>query len=199
MLLQLLVIKALLATTTGTRSHGFVAVKSSEDRMGCSPVRPCHDCNRIVRTWETKTKRSSIIVSRATSHRSSTSVLLSSPLNEYDVAPIIHSLESLRLEANEYAEQFGLGLPEAAMFGLFASIRKSSYEHLGLRGKSFVLRGRAIEEALQQPTQWASFFTMNDLEKALEDDFLDAARGSTDNRKGWKVRPKIRIVNFFIL
>jgi hypothetical protein len=32
------------------------------------------------------------------------------------------------------------------------------------------------------------FFTMQHLEKALEDDFLDAARGSTDNRKGWKVR-----------
>ncbi len=31
------------------------------------------------------------------------------------------------------------------------------------------------------------FFTFDDLVKALEDDFLDADRGSTDNRKGWKV------------
>jgi hypothetical protein len=34
---------------------------------------------------------------------------------------------------------------------------------------------------------WDNFFTMRDLEKAVTDDFLDAARGSTDNRKGWKV------------
>lgn len=34
---------------------------------------------------------------------------------------------------------------------------------------------------------FAGFFTMKDIAKAVEDDFLDAAKGSTDNRKGWKV------------
>jgi hypothetical protein len=184
--LRIVVIQTLLATTIGTRIHAFNAVKSSRDVICRSPARPCHDLNRIVAALDTKARRT--VSSRATSHQSSSSVLLSSALNAYDAAPIIHSLESLRLEANEYAEQFGLGHPEAAVFSLFSSIRKSSHEHLGLRGKPFVVRGAAIEEALQQPTQWASFFTMNDLERALQDDFLDAARGSTDNRKGWKVR-----------
>ena len=31
------------------------------------------------------------------------------------------------------------------------------------------------------------FFTFDDLAQAVEDDFLDANRGSTDNRQGWKV------------
>ena len=55
----------------------------------------------------------------------------------------------------------------------------------------FVLRHNEIQQALGQETQWPGFFRVTDLEKALDDDFLDAARGSTDNRKGWQVRTGI--------
>jgi hypothetical protein len=62
---------------------------------------------------------------------------------------------------------------------------------LGLQGYPLVLRKATLEQVLMPPENsvlFQNFFTMADLEKAVEDDFLDAARGSTDNRKGWKVR-----------
>lgn len=99
---------------------------------------------------------------------------------------VLKTLESLQAVSNEYAETFGLGAAEAAFYGLFLSLRQSNLA-LGLKGSPFVLRHSDIESALHQPTQWPGFFTMQDLENALADDFLDAARGSTDNRKGWMV------------
>ena len=92
-------------------------------------------------------------------------------------------------EANEYAESFGLGPAEAAFYAYFTGIRKTSENTvlLGLKGKPFVLRHDDIVHSIGQNSGWPGFFTDNDLEKAVNDDFLDAARGSTDNRKGWKI------------
>lgn len=101
-------------------------------------------------------------------------------------ASILQTIESIKDEANEYAESFGLGPSEAAFYGLFLSIRRLRIP-LGLHGHPFLLRHTEIETALHQPSRWPGFFTLGDLEKALSDDFLDAARGSTDNRKGWQV------------
>ncbi len=81
-------------------------------------------------------------------------------------------------DANDYAEQFGLSGAEATLYGLVQALRNSP---MGLTGRPFVLRKEEIPHSLE------GFFTMEHLEKALEEDFLDAARGSTDNRKGWKV------------
>ena len=50
---------------------------------------------------------------------------------------------------------------------------------IGLRGKPFVLRGDQVEKAIG--ASFGGFFTFNDLEKAMNDDFLDAGRGTTDN------------------
>jgi hypothetical protein len=68
--------------------------------------------------------------------------------------------------------------------GFFALLNaiKTSGISLGLRGVPFVLRREEL------PVNFGQFFTMKDVAKAVEDDFLDAAKGSTDNRKGWKVR-----------
>jgi hypothetical protein len=100
---------------------------------------------------------------------------------------VLQTLETLQSTANEYADSFDLGPAEAAFYALFLSLRQSKVP-LGLHGQPFVLRNAQVEQSLRQPTQWPGFFTMKDLEKAVSDDFLDAARGSTDNRKGWRVR-----------
>lgn len=89
--------------------------------------------------------------------------------------------------AKEYSEMFGLGASEAAFYGLLEAMRKSGIAY-GSKGHPFVLRKNQIAEVTSEDSCFDGFFTMKDLEKALEDDFLDAARGSTDNRKGWKVR-----------
>jgi len=100
---------------------------------------------------------------------------------------VLRAMESLKNEANEHAEMFGLTPADAAVYALFAAIKQAPVP-LGLKGLPFVLRHNEIQKALGQETQWPGFFSMVDLEKALDDDFLDAARGSTDNRKGWQVR-----------
>jgi hypothetical protein len=106
----------------------------------------------------------------------------SSSMNE----AVLRTMESVRDEANEYAEMFGLTTADAAFYALFAAIIKEA--PLGPKGEPFVLRHDQVVKALHQDSAWPGFFTMKDLEKAVNDDFLDAARGTTDNRKGWKVR-----------
>lgn len=100
---------------------------------------------------------------------------------------VLSSMESVKGSSFEYADMFGLGAPEATCFAIFSAIRSAPIP-LGLLGKPFVLRHDEITAALGQESQLPGFFTIEDLEKAVEDDFLDAARGSTDNRAGWKVR-----------
>jgi hypothetical protein len=99
---------------------------------------------------------------------------------------VLQHLETWPALANDYAESFGLGPAEAAFYGLFGALRQSQIP-LGLHGQPFVLSHDDIQAAWPQPTHWPGFFTLQDLERAVSEDFLDAARGSTDNRKGWKV------------
>jgi hypothetical protein len=109
-------------------------------------------------------------------------------------------MESLRDEANEYAETFGLTPADAAFYALFAAIIKeaplgssssksSNNSSIKSGAQPFVLRHDQVVRALRQESTWPGFFTVKDLEKAVNDDFLDAALGTTENRKGgWKVR-----------
>jgi hypothetical protein len=106
----------------------------------------------------------------------------SSPLKE----AVLRTMESVRDEANEYGEMFGLSTADAAFYALFAAIIKEA--PLGPKGEPFVLRHDEVVKALHQDSDWTGFFTIKDVEKAVNDDFLDAALGTTDNRKGWKVR-----------
>lgn len=108
------------------------------------------------------------------------------------------------LLGREHAEMFGLDESEneneslqtsAGMFALLDAIKHTlvADEGLGLFGYPLVLRKAEIERAMgteeTTTTLFESSFTMKDLEKALEVDFLDASRGSTDNRKGWNISP----------
>jgi hypothetical protein len=99
---------------------------------------------------------------------------------------VLNTMESVRDEANDYVEMFGLTTADAAFYALFAAIIKEA--PLGPKGEPFVLRHDQVVKALHQDSAWPGFFTIKDLEKAVNDDFLDAALGTTDNRKGWKVR-----------
>lgn len=99
---------------------------------------------------------------------------------------VLEQLSSNVGTAREYAETFALSKTEAGLYGLFHAIRTSGMA-LGMNGLPFVVRKKELEKALDETDVLDGFFDMDDLEKALEDDFLDASRGSTDNRKGWKI------------
>lgn len=90
--------------------------------------------------------------------------------------------------SKQWAEMFDLTDESGAAFhALFSGIRSSAA--LGLKGKPFYLKSKDILKAIgnSEGGGFDGFFTFDDLVKALEDDFLDADRGSTDNRQGWKV------------
>jgi len=101
---------------------------------------------------------------------------------------LLDSISSSSQEAKEWSDMFGLTDSEAAFYALFKGIRNSV--PLGLKGHPFVLHQADIVKALDYPEGtdvFKGWFTKSDLEKAVNDDFLDADRGSTDNRKGWQV------------
>jgi hypothetical protein len=111
----------------------------------------------------------------------------------------------------EYAETFGLDednenddvddntkveqYTSAGLYALLDSIKTTLPDRLGLSGHPFLLRKNKLESSMIDETPnsmiqlFDGFYTMNDLEQALSDDFLDASRGSTDNRKGWSIQP----------
>lgn len=104
---------------------------------------------------------------------------------------ILSRIKNAAEESKQWADMFELADESGAAFhALFSGIRSS--ENLGLKGKPFYLKSSDILKAMgneENPKDgFSGFFTYDDLTKALEDDFLDADRGSTDNRKGWKVR-----------
>jgi hypothetical protein len=117
---------------------------------------------------------------------------------------VLYKMSCLRQEAIDYAAQYDLGTYEATVYALFQALRLVQVP-LGLSkappaqeaAQPILWRRDEIYEAMQilQDTTnndtsciiWSNFFTMTDLKKAVSDDFLDAARGSIDNRKGWKV------------
>lgn len=109
---------------------------------------------------------------------------------------VLQSITNNRKESCEYAEMFGLSNENAAFYSLFTAIRNT--QTLGLKGSPFLLRHDEICNAFKKDnneettattgTGWPGFFTMQDLEKAVTDDFLDAARGSTTaTSKGWQI------------
>lgn len=102
---------------------------------------------------------------------------------------VLQTIEAMQDEATQYAEMFGLEASEAAFYALFSALAHTV--PFGVPGQPVHLVKDEIAKALggdNKNSPFAGYFTMKDLEKALEDDFLDAARGSTDNRQGWKVR-----------
>lgn len=78
---------------------------------------------------------------------------------------------------------------------------KEQQQLLGLNGTPFYIPSKLLhqvessssngndehQQQQQQHQLFTNYFHFEHLSKALEEDFLDAQRGSTDNRKGWKV------------
>mmetsp|Transcript_42359 Transcript_42359/g.61877 ORF Transcript_42359/g.61877 Transcript_42359/m.61877 type:complete len:676 (+) Transcript_42359:203-2230(+) len=106
---------------------------------------------------------------------------------------ILNEMQHATKSSFEWSESFGLNGEEAAFYALFSSIRSLSNDVLGINGKPFYLAQDQIVKAIKKgsgeesASTIAGYFTFDDLAKALEEDFLDADRGSTDNKKGWKV------------
>ena len=116
-------------------------------------------------------------------------------------ASILESMSSSVEAANEWSDSFGFSnQAETTFYALFLAIRNSCT--LGVKGAPFHLKENEILNAMTHDSDGIStgtsssssssssfihFFTMNDLKNAVNNDFLDAQRGSTDNRKGWKV------------
>jgi hypothetical protein len=114
---------------------------------------------------------------------------------------ILSRIADAAASSREWAQDFDLVSESGALFhALFSGIRSSAA--LGIRGKPFYLKSEDVmrvtmkdhegvheeeEEEDMGNKGFVGFFTFDDLAKALQDDFLDASRGSTDVRQGWKV------------
>jgi hypothetical protein len=110
--------------------------------------------------------------------------------NTDDTQKILSAITAAASESKSWASDFGLTEESgAAFYALFSGIRSAG--SLGVKGKPFFIKHSDMLSALELENEkdaFAGFFTFNDMAKAVEDDFLDAIRGSTDNRKGWQVR-----------
>lgn len=104
-------------------------------------------------------------------------------------------------EGRQWADEFGFEEGEGAFYAIFRAIRKMDSKIgvgsdggklLGLDGTPFYVPASLLaraESASGEGTNKLSdyCFHFSHLETALEEDFLDATVGSTDNRKGWQV------------
>ena len=102
---------------------------------------------------------------------------------------ILERIESATPSATQWGESFDLSPSEVAFYALFAGIK--SCAALGLKGRPFYLKQADVVSAMKadddSSSPFAGFFTFDDLTTAVEEDFLDANRGSTNNAQGWKV------------
>ena len=136
-------------------------------------------------TTTTRRRLSWVLAATVAPPTESTSSTVGGGDDKYKQA-VLQTMSELQQESNQYAEMFGLDSTEAAFYALFGAL--SRVIPLGLSGQPVCLRRQEIVDAQLATTALDGYFTMHDLEKAVNDDFLDAARGSTDNRQGWKVR-----------
>lgn len=108
--------------------------------------------------------------------------------NPQSAEAVLESLRSVADESRDYASSFELGDFEADTFALVRAIRASV--PLGLKSQPFVLRREQIAQALnrnQDDNYYNNWFTLEDLSHAVQDDFLDAALGSTNPQKPWQI------------
>ena len=107
-----------------------------------------------------------------------------------DAHKILSAVKASVPESKRWASDFGLERESGMAFhALFTGIRSAA--SMGVNGKPFFLKKNEIQSALEDTNEsnpFSGFFTFDDMADAVEDDFLDAIRGSTDNRKGWSVR-----------
>ena len=117
---------------------------------------------------------------------------------------IIEYQQSLE-DGKKWSTEFGFAeegeeAPESAFYAIFRAIRNvdaktnnangssDGEKLLGLSGTPFYVPGYILAKAEgKHQNAFCDFFHFPHLAKALEEDFLDAQRGSTNNRKGWQV------------
>ena len=140
------------------------------------------------------TKLHSIVDAEAIqSIRPSTQQLVDQFLSEYGT-----SLD----EGRQWAHEFGFNEGEGSFYSIFRAIRSmdingsaESIKLLGLNGTPFYVSASQLAQVEENNTsgnegmtRLSDFkFHFSHLATALEEDFLDATVGSTDNRKGWQV------------
>lgn len=106
-------------------------------------------------------------------------------------------------EGRQWAHEFGFNEGEGSFYAIFRAIRSMDSNNsaepeeeriklMGLTGKPFYVSQLALVEENASDnegmTKLSDFkFHFSHLATALEEDFLDATVGSTDNRKGWQV------------
>lgn len=128
------------------------------------------------------------------------------PLAQQFLTSYEQSLE----EGQQWANEFGFAdgsegelSSEGAFYSIFRAFRKMDHdgngELLGLDGTPFYIPSSLLKNAESEfsskqqlsnggeKNAFTSYFNFQHLATALEEDFLDAQRGSTDNRKGWQV------------
>ena len=128
----------------------------------------------------------------------STDASTTTPVDHLLDSTILERIESATPSAVQWGESFDQSSSEVAFYALFAGL-KSCDAALGLKGRPFYLKQADVVAAMNTDSgstsddndnvssPFAGFFTFDDLKTAVEDDFLDANRGSTNNAQGWKV------------
>ena len=145
------------------------------------------------RNWGSSSQVPPPIASFLSSSSSSVAFEISSTGEEDENSLVItEEMQKVQQESIDYANSMDVASSCRdfdLFYALFRAIRNQRFVPLKI---PFVLRQDQVQSltwSRDKTEQWAAgFFSMEHLEHALEDDFLDAARGSTDNRKGWKVR-----------
>jgi hypothetical protein len=144
----------------------------------------------IIPATTTAYNRKTIQILHATLENSSSSSATDTSINNND--KILSGIQEASTESQKWAEEFDLVSESCASFyALFSGIKSSAA--FGLKGSPFYLKGEELSKIIMNHNEggvgnpFQNYFTFDDLAKALEDDFLDANRGSTDNRQGWKV------------
>mmetsp|Transcript_5107 Transcript_5107/g.11610 ORF Transcript_5107/g.11610 Transcript_5107/m.11610 type:complete len:248 (+) Transcript_5107:172-915(+) len=127
------------------------------------------------------------------------------------VEQFLSQYEASLEEGQQWANEFGFAekeeqSAEGSFYSIFRAIRgmdskigvglEDCDKLLGLKGTPFYIpvallakaESASISDSSNSGTNmFSNFFHFPHLATALEEDFLDAQRGSTDNRKGWQV------------
>eukprot|EP00978_Attheya_sp_CCMP212_P026355 scaffold86495_cov59-Attheya_sp.AAC.7 len=104
-------------------------------------------------------------------------------LDDSNNLSILKAIREVGSTALEWAGEDEESQKLANFYALFRGIREN-----GLSTPFYITRDQ-VSSALHSNNimqSFAGFYTMDNLAQSLQEDFLDASRGSTDNRKGWK-------------
>jgi hypothetical protein len=146
--------------------------------------------------WSTRPILTMSVTARRASVASTTEGDASSTpsLDDINNLSILNAIREVGSTALEWAGEDPESQKLTNFYALFGGIREN-----GLSTPFYITRDQ-LTSALHTNNimqSFAGFYTMDNLAQSLQEDFLDASRGSTDNRKGWKVRRNALQINCF--